>query len=170
MDGFWWMMKTFLKLCEGATGKPFVLSWQLVSFLALGEPDQVIAIGSAENWFVKENPTVNPGANYLCGMLMLLSENGGGHHFDDFAPDESQEMATMVEEICSNRSNYQWSVSELREGRTWIRLRQLANTMLLKANLWINAPKEPLWFPDLMEIWWGDYKELDASGMNRSKR
>lgn len=133
------------------TDSPYLLAWQLVSFFALAPEDQRAAVGPCESWFVKEDSS-NAGANYFIGMLLLLCQTGHGHHFDDWAHAEADEMEETLTRIHRNLHFYNWSSAQLQQDQDWIYLRALANAMLEKAGIWINSPKKPLWFPDHMEI------------------
>lgn len=149
----------------------YLLSWQLVSFLAVADNEQIALIGPAQEWFMKESPEVNPGANYLFGICLLLRENGTGRHFEEFANEESIEMAKLLidDKLFSGGSSV-WSANALAIDPFWIRLRQLANKMLSKADLWINPPKKVLWLPDWTEIWWDNYREMLPKTRRRKKK
>ena len=138
----------------------YLLSWQLVSFLALELDEQVLHLGETRQWFVKESAEANPGANYFCGILSALYSQGSGRHFSDFAPGEVAEFSVLVEAMCLSLSEHQWSHEELKNREAWSALRRLAVAILDSAGVWINLPKQPFWFPEVMEIWWDDYRAL----------
>lgn len=142
--------ETYLSALKEADS-PYLLAWQLVSFFALDAEDQRAALGPCEPWFVKENSS-NTGANYFTGMLLLLCQTGHGHHFDDWARAEADEMEETLTRIHRNLHLYHWSVAQLQQDQDWVYLRALANAMLEKAGIWINPPRIPLYFPDYMKI------------------
>ncbi len=131
---------------------PHLLAWQLVSFFALDVESQRAAVGPCEQWFVKENSS-NAGANYFTGMVLLLCQTGYGHHFDDWALAEANEMEEILMRIHSNLDIYNWSAAQLQQDHDWTYLQTIANAMVSKARIWVNPPKKPLWFPDYMEIY-----------------
>lgn len=157
-------MNDYLCLCSGPDGVMYKLVWKLVSYLALDLQEQQMLVGPTRQWFVKEDPHVNLGANYLCGTVGLLNHYGGGQHFNVYAPNEVNAMSVLLQELVRDNT-LSWSFMELERDDRWLEIRALAKVVLEKAGLYVNPPKKPIWFPDELEIWWDDYRTKDKAGM-----
>lgn len=160
----------YLKLCEGINGQNHKLMWKLVSFLALDAEAQKALIGPTEEWFVKEDAQINPGANYLCGVILLIEELGGGYHFNRFAPSEVDRMSELVDDLAWGRLEFRWSFETLEKDKRWLELRKLARVILERTGLSISPPKHPIWLPDKMEIGWRNYKEFGELPKRKNRR
>lgn len=147
-------MQTFLHRCAVANNNFLVRTWQCISLLAL-DPDALLATaGPAQAWFVKEDAR-NPGANYLFGLLQVLAENGGAHHFEATPEDLRERFNALLQTITQRKSPNFWQAQHLRTCPDWAALRQLAQRLLDENGLWPNLPAKPFHLPDHIEIWWG---------------
>ena len=123
------------------------VAWEVVSYLALDPSDQVLILGPAEQWFCKEHPEVNPGANYLFGTAQALaafknnlSDSGGLAENSALA-----ELAALLRLMTFATSEYVWSVSQLRDCAVWRLVRRLASLLMSEVGL----QRVP---PDLFEV------------------
>ena len=153
-------MQTYLDYLYHSKGKSTVFHWQLLSWFALESHDQIALIGRCQDWFIKERAGVNPGANYLIGMVSVFVEYGGGGHFNLWAPAEAEEISRLASNMLWQGPADTWSKDALCNHADWHQLRMLAQEILSICELWSLPRQEPYHFPDHLEIWWKDYRDL----------
>ncbi len=125
---------------------PQVIAWNLVSFWAALPEQQLRLIGKCEPWFVVEDASVNPGANYLCGVANATIE-----YIRCFMDD-----AAGVDILLKHLSHYQrdgilWGTQMLMSEEDGKILRVLANDLLHALGLPLHLPDDPFSIAELIE-------------------
>ena len=136
-----------------------VIAWNLVSFWAAPPEQQLRLIGKCEPWFVAEDESINPGANYLCGVANATVE-----YIRCFV-----DAAAGVESLLRHLSAYQrdhilWGTKKLVLEEDGRKLRVLANDLLHSLGLPPHLPDTPFLIEELIETD-GCYQQLPLPDM-----
>jgi hypothetical protein len=138
---------------------PDRIALELISFFALDPEEQRSMLGPTEDWFTPEDPEINPGANYLLGMVRAFPTNK--NILVDLAdlPERSAvfELGFLLELLVFDRDRYYWTAKAL-DGPAWGLIRRLARTVLSEAGFACTPPAVPFWFPDLIEM---DFQRIE---------
>lgn len=130
------------------------IAWELLSYLALDPDAQESMIGRTEEWFCCEIVDVNPGANYLLGMVYAFSSYKN-ILFDSADLDEKSvifELDSLLKNMTSDTKNYFWTIEQVNQNPAWQLVRNLSRLVLDEAGLDLNPPAEPFWFPEIFEV------------------
>jgi hypothetical protein len=153
-------MNQFSKKCGEKDSASLILAWRLLSFFALETTEQAKLIGCANEWFVKEDSSRNPGANYLFGMLLIADEYAVSSRFFDWAPIEADKISALLSKMIQETVADRKRIYTFQTDPSWNVLRNLAGALLEKSGAWINPPNAPYFLPEMTEIWWSSYKNL----------
>jgi len=126
--------------------KSHVVYWQLVWFFSIEESAQEALLGSTEKpWFIEEDK-VNPGANYLKGLCLALSEG-----FRPFSPHADELRAAVLAASEHSEPEY-WIFRSLSATPEWGRARTAAARLLEAENPRVTPPRKPFVIEDLIHV------------------
>jgi hypothetical protein len=120
--------------------------WQLVWFFSMEEGAQAALLGATEQpWFIEEGKD-NPGANYLIGLCLALSEG-----YRPFNP-HANELWAAVHAAAEHLEPEYWIFKSLSAAPEWNRARMAAASLLSAENPRVTPPRKPFVIEDLIHV------------------
>jgi hypothetical protein len=129
---------------------PAEAAWEAWSFLSAPAGVQISLLGPADEWFIREDPAKNPGANYLRGIANIVLTFGNA--FMDSSDIVDTATFTAAARKLVEIPKRAFSKDALRTDPAWASVRELASKLLAEAGLPQNLPVKPFWIADFIEV------------------